>query len=77
MFGTPTQEAEINPVYDIRISVLNLSTRTFNALNRAGIRTLGDLAKKSRKEIMKIRNFGKGCCEELEAVLNKYNISLM
>lgn len=71
IFNTPSQE------YDIQISSLNLSTRTFNALTRAGVDTLGGLAKKSTKEIMKLQNFGKGCYKELEAVLDKYNISLM
>lgn len=77
MFGIPTQEVKSIVASAIQISTLNLSTRTFNALFRAGISTLGDLAKKSRKEIMEIRNFGRSCYEELETILSKYNISLM
>lgn len=78
ILGIPAQDPEkANAMWDIPISELNLSTRTFNALNRARIDTLGDLAKKSRKEVMKIRNFGRSCYEELELVLAKYNITLI
>lgn len=78
MFGVPVQDpGKANAMWDVPISELNLSTRTFNVLTRARIDTLGDLAKKSRKEIMKIRNFGRSCYEELEQVLAKYNISLV
>lgn len=77
MFGVPTQEVKSIAASAIRISTLNLSTRTYKALLCAGIITLGDLTKKSRKEIMEIRNFGRSCYEELETILSKYNISLM
>lgn len=78
MFGIPVQDpGKANAMWDVPISELNLSTRTFNALNRARIDTLGDLAKKSKNEVMKIRNFGRSCYEELELVLAKYNISLV
>ena len=77
MFGIPTQEVNSIAASAIQISTLNLSTRTFNALYRAGIRTLGDLTKKSSEEIMDLRNIVKSCYEELETILSKYNISLM
>ena len=77
MFGVPTQEVKSIAASAIRISTLNLSTRTYKALLCAGIITLGDLTKKSRKEIMEIRNFGRSCYEELETILSKDNISLM
>ena len=40
------------------IEKLQLSPRTYNCLKRARIDTVGDVLKRSEKELLKIRNLG-------------------
>ena len=55
---------------------MELSVRSYNCLKRAGIDTVGDLAKKSRAEMMKVRNMGAKSMEEVIAKLEAYGIVL-
>jgi DNA-directed RNA polymerase alpha subunit len=49
---------------DRPIQFLNLSTRPFNSLDRAGYRTIRDVVSLTKTEIRKIRSLGsKGLCE--------------
>ena len=41
-----------------RIEELELKTRTYNCLKRAGIHTVGDLLKNKGNELMDLRQFG-------------------
>ena len=43
---------------DLPIQFLNLSTRPFNCLDRAGHRTIRDIISLNQQEIRKIRNLG-------------------
>jgi DNA-binding CsgD family transcriptional regulator len=43
---------------DQRIEVLDLSTRSYNALRRAGVDTLRDLSQRSVRELEKVRSLG-------------------
>ena len=44
---------------------LNLSARSFNSLDRAGIKFVGDLALMSEVEVKSIKNLGKKSLEEI------------
>ncbi len=58
--GTQTPDA----LLDCPIQFLNLSTRPFNSLDRAGYRRIRDIVQLSKGEIWKIRSLGsKGLCE--------------
>lgn len=59
-------EHVINDSYlDQKIEVLDLSVRSYNALRRANISTLRDLAKHPVYELMKIRNLGRHSLKEI------------
>jgi DNA-directed RNA polymerase subunit alpha len=52
-------------VYDTPIDVLDLTTRTYNALKRADITRIGQILDKDEKALANIRNFGQKSVEEL------------
>lgn len=54
------------------IEVLRLSGRTYNALRRAGINTVNRLITLSKKELLKIPNFGEWSLNEIQEKLNQY-----
>ena len=55
---------------DCPLRFLNLSTRPFNSLDRAGFRTIGDIVSLDRQEIWKIRSLGtKGLHEDRSGVV--------
>lgn len=60
----------------ISLGELNFSTRTFNALMRAKIQSLADLASKSEKELLKLAGFGQTALSEVKRALKKYNLEL-
>lgn len=51
------------------VEELELSVRSSNCLKDAGIRTLGDLVRKSEAEMLKYRNFGRKSLQELVDIL--------
>ena len=51
--------AETSKEEDVSIEELELSIRAYNCLKRANIFTLADLLKKSERELMEIKNFGR------------------
>lgn len=60
--------------YNIPIEQLNLSTRTFNCLKRAGITKVGELVEKSEQELLTIRNFGLKALVEVREQLKALGI---
>lgn len=58
------------------ITELELSVRSLNCLKRAGVRTLGDLAKLTKEKLMKMRNMGRKSVDEIIAMLKQYGIEL-
>ncbi len=60
----------------LSIGKMGFSTRTFNCLNKAGIKSLADLAGKTEMELMMIRNLGKSSFEEIVAKMQEYGMSL-
>ena len=57
------------------IDDLDLSARAYNCLKRAGILTIEQLLKTSRKDLERIRNFGKVSIDEVEKQLAVYGLS--
>lgn len=60
----------------ITISDLNLSTRSYNCLLRAGFLTLYDLSKMSASDFMSIRNLGRQSLLEIIDILKEYGITI-
>lgn len=59
------EEAAKTREEEISIEDLELSIRAYNCLKRANIFNLADLLKKSERELMDIKNFGKKSAEEV------------
>ncbi|MEO1941668.1 MAG: DNA-directed RNA polymerase subunit alpha [Campylobacterales bacterium] len=62
------QEVELGPEFDIlfeTIDKMNLRSRSFNSLDRAGIRFIGELVLMGRERIMNIKNLGQKSFEEI------------
>jgi DNA-directed RNA polymerase subunit alpha len=66
---TLTQERDIKllPIED-----LNLSVRAYNALKRAKINLIGELLKRSLKDLRGIKNFGQKSVQEVEEALERH-----
>jgi DNA-directed RNA polymerase subunit alpha len=56
------------------ISELRLSIRTYNALRRTGIETVGQLLERTEEELLSLRNFGPKSYEELRQRLEELGI---
>ena len=70
------KEDERTKLFEKPIEEMELSVRSYNCLKRAGIETVGDLAKKTKGEMMKVRNMGAKSMEEVIAKLESYGIIL-
>jgi DNA-directed RNA polymerase subunit alpha len=57
------------------IDELDLSVRSANSLKNANIHTLRDLVRKSEKEMLETKNFGKKSLEEVQDVLGKLGLN--
>lgn len=57
------------------VSVLELSSRTAHCLESEGIKTLGDLVRRSETELLKLRNFGKTSLREVKKKLAEMGLS--
>ncbi len=60
---------------DIYVDELPLPTRTVNALKKAGVKTLSDLADKMPDELSEIKNLGDKSIEEIKKLLEKEGYS--
>ncbi|HVT17828.1 MAG TPA: DNA-directed RNA polymerase subunit alpha [Thermoanaerobaculia bacterium] len=59
-----------------QIDELDLSVRSANSLKNANIHTLRDLVRRSEKDMLDTKNFGKKSLEEVQEVLDKLGLSL-
>jgi len=57
------------------IDELDLSVRSANCLKNANIHTLRDLVRRSEKDMLETKNFGKKSLEELQELLSKLGLS--
>ena len=58
------------------VEELELTVRSSNCLKNAGIKTIGDLARKTEDEIAKTRNFGKKSLSEIKDKLREWGLTL-
>lgn len=61
---------------DLSIEELDLSVRAYNCLKRANIYTVGDLLKKTERELMDIKNFGKKSADEVIERLKAFGFNM-
>lgn len=61
---------------ELPIEDMDLSVRSYNCLKRAGINTVEDLIKKSRSDMLKVKNLGIKSIDEVIAKLESYGLSL-
>ena len=61
---------------DMNIDELELSVRSYNCLNRAGINTVAELINRTPDEMMKVRNLGRKSLEEVLAKLKELGLQL-
>ena len=58
------------------IDDLDLSVRSANSLKNANIHTLRDLVRRTEKDMLETKNFGKKSLEEVQEVLDKLGLAL-
>ena len=66
-----TNKKKVDGAKDIFVEELGLPTRTTNALKKAEIRNLAELAALSDEELYKIKNLGDKSIEEIKDILKK------
>ncbi len=68
---------EMTEVMKTRVdSLSNLSTRTLNVLDSAGIRTIGGLAQKSKEDILNLEGMGDKGLQEIKRAVSEFGIVL-
>jgi len=76
--GTDTGSDELSSMDELlsrSIDELDLSVRSANCLKNANIHTLRDLVRRSEKEMLETKNFGRKSLEELQELLSKLGLS--
>lgn len=74
--GVEEEERKMDEILNKNIEELELSVRSANCLKEGRIKTIGQLAKKSEEELLKMRNFGKKSLAEIKEILTRYGLSL-
>lgn len=67
--------AALEEKLDRSIEELELSVRSFNCLEAAGIKTIRDLVQKSESEMLKYRNFGRKSLSEIKNILKEMGLT--
>ncbi len=70
------EEDEQTKVLEMPIEEMDLSVRSYNCLKRANINTVEDLLKKSKSDMLKVRNLGLKSIEEVVAKLETFGLGL-
>ena len=73
---TTREEDKQQKALEMTIEDMDLSVRSFNCLKRAGINTVEDLTKKSKDDMLKVRNLGLKSLEEVIKKLESFGFSL-
>ena len=60
----------------MKIEELELSSRTANALTRAGIRSVGGLARKSEEDLLALDGLGQKALDEIKDALVRCDLKL-
>lgn len=70
------EDEKQHKVLEMTIEDMDLSVRSYNCLKRANINTVADLAKKSKDDMLKVRNLGLKSLEEVIKKLEDLGLSL-
>jgi DNA-directed RNA polymerase subunit alpha len=70
------RQRELDQVMEIPITDFELSARSRNCLDRAGIHSLGDLTRTSEQELLAGKNFGDTSLVEINAILESRGLRL-
>ena len=62
--------------HNLSIDDLHLSVRSFSCLVFNNVRTVGDLVKKKRSELLRTPNFGRKSLHEIEEILDGLGLAL-
>ena len=73
---TNREEDQTVKLLEMSIDDMELSVRSHNCLKRAGINTVEDLIKKSKNDMLKVRNLGLKSLEEVIAKIESYGLKL-
>lgn len=61
---------------DKSVEDLKITWRVYNCFKSEGIRTIGDLIKKTRADLLRMTNIGKVSVDQIEMELKKYGLKL-
>jgi len=75
LVGKKANTANIDVLSTVSIDTVKLSVRAYNALQKNGIRSLGDLVRVGDK-VIGFRTFGKTCFIEIIALLKSYDVNI-
>lgn len=70
------EEDKQQRVLEMSIEDMELSVRSFNCLKRAGINTVEDLTRKSKEDMLKVRNLGLKSLDEVIKKLESFGLGL-
>lgn len=70
------EEPEFNEHLLVPVNELELSVRSFNCLQNAGIKYIGDLVQKTEQEMLKTKNFGRKSLKEIKELLRDRSLEL-
>lgn len=73
---TPKEDSRMKKLLSTSIDEIELSVRSLNCIQKADIKTIGDLVSRSEPEMLKYRNFGKKSLNEIKKVLEGLGLSL-
>lgn len=68
------QLRDLQEKLDKSIEELELSVRSYNCLEHAGIKTIRDLIQKTESEMLKYRNFGRKSLNEIKSILKEMGL---
>ena len=70
------KEERVNENLLKTVDELELSVRSFNCLQNANIKYIGDLVQKTESEMLKTKNFGRKSLKEIKEILQEMGLSL-
>jgi DNA-directed RNA polymerase subunit alpha len=73
--GGDADGSELEEKLGKSIEELELSVRSYNCLEAAGIKTIRDLVQKTESEMLKYRNFGRKSLSEIKQILKEMGLS--
>jgi len=74
--GLPLRMNKTEEILSKSVEDLELSIRSMNCLKNSGIKTVGELVRKTEAELLRTKNFGRKSLKELGEELSKMGLSL-